>query len=58
MKDYFDQCVILRHGELDHELFSEAFDATLQARRAPKTSDIPLGLSVSFFKNQSVVFSW
>jgi hypothetical protein len=58
MKDYFDLWVILRHRELDHELLSEAFDATLQARRTPKPSGIPLGFSDSFFTNQSVVLSW
>ncbi len=58
MKDYFDLWVILRHRELDHELLSEAFDATLQARRTPKLSGIPLGLSDAFYSNQNVVVSW
>lgn len=49
LNGYFDLWVILRHRELDHELLSEAFDATLQARRTLKPSGIPLGLSNTFF---------
>jgi hypothetical protein len=58
MKDYFDLWVILRHRELDPNLLSQAFKATLQARRTEKPRGIPLGLSDSFFANQSIVSSW
>lgn len=58
LKDYFDLWVILRHCELDSQLLSEAFDATLQARRTKKPNGIPLGLSDSFFMNQTTISSW
>jgi hypothetical protein len=58
MKDYFDLWVILQRLNLDYQLLSEAFEATLKRRGTSKPADLPLGLSDTFLTSQSSISLW
>jgi len=58
MKDYFDLWVILQRLELDHQLLTEAFEATLKRRGTSKPARLPLGFSDTFLTNQSSISLW
>jgi hypothetical protein len=58
LKDYFDLWTIFRYKNLDKELLLKAFNETLRSRRTQKPIGLPLGLSDSFFMNQSAALLW
>ncbi len=58
MKDYFDLWVLARHADLDGKILSQAIQATFDRRKTRLSTELPLGLSDLFVRDETKVQQW